>query len=278
MLARPIRVFLTFTFLLFSVVGKCLSISGKVLDSSSRPILTASISVYHGLDKLTMVPKPVKSDGSFLFEVPCITCTHIRLNINALGYKERILTLEVRKNENKADAGKIILVKSNQLNFSSISHNISADSKANFYTFNVKNISNGPIEIRSISIAGSSKVKTECLDLSPDLTIQLPKNAQTGVVPSAKIIDNNKNRSEEIKIDGNIELLPCKVTRLSVKVPKVFSLASNEEVTIRFEIPRNVKKGRSSETIQLNTEDWPILLLTLDLPNDQKVSTNMSSL
>ena len=107
----------------------------------------------------------------------------------------------------------------------------------------LKNEATTPVEIRRFEVAGSAKSTTNCLDVTPSLSITLTSLLPTGQLDIADVYDRNTKFFDSVTPTGGFEVLPCQQCRVKIAIPILLKIAGGEERKIRFTLPRVSRIG-----------------------------------
>lgn len=259
-----------------SVLAQVTAVKGKVLAEGGLPIPTAKVLCFDGPTKLTLVPVPVKLDGSFTFPLPLFNGTHLTCECSAPDFVSTRLTLIVR--EGVAEAGDISLKKKKTLQADPLSLTYSADGLNTFLDAFLLNDSTAAIEVRKVEVKGTALSVTSCLDLRPTViftvTASLPLG-KSGEVP-VNVESPMEEWNDSVLAKGQLEALPCKQERLFLGIDYSFNLQPGEKRKVRIAIPRKLAAA-AGQAARADLKEWAFLSVKFFLSEGEPVESDVAN-
>lgn len=240
-------------------VSQNIDVTARVFSVNGASIPNARIQVRYKGHKLNELPLLSDFKGHVNGKVKSEIGRVIEFEFSARKHKTKLISAHVVSQT--VELGKIELEKAAALQVDKPVHSIAIDDKSQSLEFLVKNPANETTSIRQIKVTGQKRKKTGCLTGAPSYLVTISK--QEGQNSWMARSENRKEGwSDNTKVSGTLEVLPCQQMRIDFRFPALIIFAGESEEKLRIQFPR-LMFSPDGERHVVNIEDWDAVRVAL---------------
>lgn len=200
----------------------------------------------------------MRPDGTFSIDIDGDEAS-VAIEVIAAGLRSRRRTLVFR--DGVADAGPITMTRLRNISVHSLAILKSAGAIGNHVDAIVQNDSDHAVDIASISLEGSKRAKTDCLDAMPGLSFTFADTLVAGRADVA-VTERAKGPADAVMATGVVRVLACEQQQLHLAIAYPFQLLPGERTKLRLTVPVHMKVESQANPVLVDLETYESLLIT----------------